>query len=145
MNSVNTIYSAVKKGGDLNMCRLVMYKNGQYIADIKYNYIENIAKQAEKCRNISKIILFGSSIEERCTDESDIDIAVFGSLSKSKYLRSKEFKKFQDELFMYDLNQDYDILYFCENDKSEDAIMNDINQGTEIYRSGTYDFDKESN
>ena len=116
MNSVNTIYSAVKKGGDLNMCRLVMYKNGQYIADIKYNYIENIAKQAEKCRNISKIILFGSSIEERCTDESDIDIAVFGSLSKSKYLRLKEFKMFQDELFMYDLNQ-----------------------GTEIYRSGRYD------
>ncbi|MBO5608967.1 MAG: hypothetical protein J5929_01145 [Eubacterium sp.] len=53
------------------MCRLVMYKNGQYIADIKYNYIENIAKQAEKCRNISKIILFGSSIEERCTYDFD--------------------------------------------------------------------------
>ncbi len=82
-------------------------------------------------------MLFGSSIEERCTEKSDIDIAVFGTQSKNKYLDSKEFKRFQDSLFLFDLNQDYDILYFSDDKQYQDAILNDINNGTEIYRSTT--------
>ena len=34
---------------------------------------------AERTSNICRIMLFGSSIEARCTDNSDIDIAVFGN------------------------------------------------------------------
>ena len=60
------------------MCNLVRYKNSKLVADIKLPYIIIISKQAEKAKNISRIMLFGSSIEERCTEESDIDIAVFG-------------------------------------------------------------------
>ena len=115
------------------MCKLVDF-NGKLVADIKLKHIENIIKQAEKCNNISRIMLFGSSIEERCNDKSDIDIAVFGNLSKAKYLGTGEFRLFQDEIFLYDMNQDYDILYFCEGKEYEDAIMADINNGTEIYR-----------
>ncbi len=116
------------------MCKLVKYGNGNLIADIKVKYVENIVKQAKKSKNIMRIMLFGSSIEERCSELSDIDIAVFGTMSKAKYLKSSEYKKFQDCLFLYDLEQDYDILYFCEGQEYKDAIMNDIVQGAEIYR-----------
>ena len=107
------------------MCKMIHFKDGKYIADIKHKYILNIVKQAELCENICRIMLFGSSLEERCTDESDIDIAVFGKQSKNKYLQSKEFKSFQDQLFLYDLNQDYDILYF-DSTKKLDNLMEDL-------------------
>ena len=90
--------------------------------------------QAQKAKNITKIILFGSSIEKRCTENSDIDIAVFGSLQKSKYIDSKEFRAFKSGLFSFDWDQDYDVLYFRDNTEYQDAIMDDINNGVEIYR-----------
>ncbi len=117
------------------MSKMVVLNKGIKVADLKLHYIENIIRQAEKCKNILRIILFGSSIEERCTDRSDIDIAVFGKMKKTKYLDSKEFKSFQDGVFMYDFDQDYDILYFQEDRKNHDLILDDINKGIEIYRS----------
>ena len=116
------------------MCRLVSIGNGQFVADIKHKHIKNIAKLAGECKNISRIVLFGSSLEERCTEKSDIDIAVFGKKKKNRFLDSKEFRLFQDKIFMFDMNQDYDILYFCDDQEYNDAIMTDIKQGAEIYR-----------
>lgn len=116
------------------MCNLVSIGNGKSVADIKQKHILNIRKQAVECKNISRIMLFGSSLEERCTEKSDIDIAVFGKMKKSKYLDSKEFRSFQDRIFLFDLNQDYDILYFCDDQEYSDAIMADINHGAEIFR-----------
>ncbi len=49
-------------------------------------------------------------------------------------MRSKEFKTFQDSVFLYDLDQDYDILYFCEKSDNKAGILKDINKGIEIYR-----------
>ena len=118
------------------MCRLIPFRDGKYVADIKLGHIENIAKQAEKCKNINRIMLFGSSIDERCTEKSDIDIAIFGDMAKARYLGTLEFRKFQDQLFLYDLDQDYDILYFREGQHYQDAIMDDIGKGAEIYRRG---------
>ncbi len=115
------------------MCRMVPYKNGRSVADIKLRHIDNISAQAEKCRNITRIILFGSSLETRCTDRSDIDIAVFGDQAKGKYLQSKEFREFHRQLFLFDMNQDYDILYFTNGKTHTDRIMNDIAEGIEIY------------
>ena len=117
------------------MCRLVKVNNN-YVADIKKKYILNIAEQAKQCANIHRIVLFGSALEERCTDRSDIDIAVFGKKSQSEYRRSKEFKNFQRQLFSFegDFSQDYDILYFCEGKPTDDPILANINQGAEIYR-----------
>lgn len=118
------------------MCKLIEYDNGSFVADIKHKYIVNIANQAKKCSNISRVVLFGSALETRCTEKSDIDIAVFGEESEAKYLRSKEFKNFQRQLFSFEdsFSQDYDILYFREDKPSNSVIMNDINKGTEIYR-----------
>ncbi|MBR4782002.1 MAG: nucleotidyltransferase domain-containing protein [Lachnospiraceae bacterium] len=116
------------------MCQLISIGNGKAVANIKHRHIVNISEQARTCKNISRIMLFGSSLEERCTEKSDIDIAVFGKMKKGKYLDSKEFRKFMDQLFRFDLKQDYDILYFCDGQRYDDAIMADINRGAEIYR-----------
>ena len=58
------------------MCRLVKFGQGYQIAEIKLPYIENIVRRATKSPHIDRIVLFGSSLEERCTVDSDIDIAV---------------------------------------------------------------------
>ena len=58
-------------GGGL-MCALVELSDGKCVAEIKHKYIENIIKQAAKCKNIKRIMLFGSAFEERCQDSSDI-------------------------------------------------------------------------
>ena len=116
------------------MCRLVKYKGGRAVADIKMKYLDNIVEQAEKCEHVQRIMLFGSALEERCTDRSDIDIAVFGDQTKGKYLQSKEFMDFQGKVFQYGFEQDYDILYFQEGKKYDDQILVDINQGAEIFR-----------
>ena len=116
------------------MCKMVPLPDGRYVAGIKLRHIQNICAQAPKYPGIAKIVLFGSVLEERCTEESDIDIAVFGDMSKGKYLQSKEFREFRGHIFQYDLNQDYDVLYFETNKKYADRIMDDINKGIELYR-----------
>ena len=117
------------------MCKMVPLENGSLVADIKYKHIQNISKEASKCRNISRVILFGSSTEERCTNRSDIDIAVFGKQAKTKYLRSREYMKFRHNIFQYDMDQEYDILYFEDGKRNNDQIMKEIDKGIEIYRS----------
>jgi len=115
------------------MCKMVRYEKGKYVADIKLPHIRNISVQAEKAKGISRIVLFGSSTEERCSPESDIDIAVFGEKTRS-YIDSKEFKAFKKGLFSFDWDQDYDVLYFKENTNCSAEIMKDIQNGVEIYR-----------
>ena len=116
------------------MCKLVQLNEDKYVADIKLHHIQNIVVQAKKAKNIERIILFGSSVEERCTKLSDIDIAVFGTKAKGKYLDSREFVAFHDGLYQFDWEQDYDVLYFQEGTHREDSIMADISHGVEIYR-----------
>jgi len=116
------------------LCRMVSYDGKTDVAEIKLPHIKNVVDQASRANNISRIMLFGSALEERCTDRSDIDLAVFGSLPKAQYLRSKEFREFQDRVFLFDLGQDYDILYFSDKKKNTDSILRDISRGAEIYR-----------
>lgn len=116
------------------MCKLALFEQGKYVADIKLKHIRNIIEQAKKAKNIDRIMLFGSSIDERCTKDSDIDIAVFGKKTKGSYIDSKEFNTFKSALFKFDWNQEYDVLYFSENSSKQVAIMDDINQGVEIFR-----------
>lgn len=116
------------------MCKMVPFKNGGLVADIKYDQIVNISQEAQKCKNINRVMLFGSSLEERCTERSDIDIAVFGKQTKGKYLLSREYKDFLHNVFKFDMDQDYDILYFEEGKKHNDRIMIDINNGIELFR-----------
>ena len=71
------------------MCRVVPMQIGDrqiMVADIKQKYIQNIIDAVQKCDLIDRIVLFGSSIEERCRESSDMDIAVFGNQSPSRAL-----------------------------------------------------------
>ena len=118
------------------MCGLIDWNSKGFVADLKHKYVRNIAESAKDCKNISRIVLFGSATQTRCTERSDIDIAVFGDKPQHEYLRSEEFKRFQRRLFAFenDYKQDYDILYFREHGRNDSAIMADIASGTEIYR-----------
>lgn len=104
------------------------------VADIKKKYILNIVDAASKCDIIDTVILFGSSIEERCTEDSDIDIAVFGKQNPSRALSSKKYERFARQLYAYDdHNQGYDILYFKQGTKANSPIMENILRGEVIY------------
>ncbi len=114
----------------------LMNVNGRQIkvADIKQKYINNIVDAAKKCDLIWSVVLFGSSIQERCSENSDIDIAVFGTQNPSKVLTSKKYERFARQLYSFDShNQAYDILYFKHGTKSNTPIMHEIQNGEVIY------------
>ncbi len=126
--------------GDELMCKLVsMTANGKEIkvADIKKDYIQNIIDAAQLCPRIDKIMLFGSALEERCTEHSDIDIAVFGKLPRGRMYALKGYQKFISSLFKYTVPnkdfQDYDILYFNSNKLTECHILGDILNGEVLF------------
>ncbi len=121
------------------MCKLVAIKSNygteSMVADIKKDFILNIIDKAPLCKYIEKIVLFGSSIEERCTDNSDIDIAVFGEKTPGKVLTSPSYRKFAGEVYKFnDYSQDYDILYFKNGSKG--GILDSISKGAVIYKRG---------
>ena len=119
---------------ETEMSGLKKFGDAGYVAEIKYDHIMNIVRQAEKCPNITRIMLFGSSTEERCSERSDIDIAVFGKKQRGRYILSGEFSNFQKSIYLYDLRQDYDVLYYVEGKHYDDAVIGNINKGIEIYR-----------
>lgn len=107
------------------------------VADIKHGAIENIIKMAEACDKIDYIYLFGSSLENRCTEESDIDLAIVSSVTRSRLFRLKSYDTFVCGLYKYDKEQEYDILQFNSVDKilnSAEFVCSDIaEKGKLIY------------
>lgn len=124
------------------MCKLITIKsnNGKNIkvADIKADIIKQIILLAHGCSQIEYIYLFGSSIEERCTDASDIDIAIVSNISRAKLFHSKDYDEFTNKLYNIDNNQDYDILQFNSLDtikNSDDFVCRDIiSRGKLLYQ-----------
>lgn len=118
------------------MCRVIETKIDDRtirVADIKEKYIRNIVESAKACDYIDRVVLFGSGITEHCTEESDIDLAVFGNQPETKCLRSKSYIRFANALSKNDRYQRYDILYFKTGTKNDSVIMNDINNGEVLY------------
>lgn len=119
------------------MCNLVSMVSGTgetiQVADIKVKYIENIIRSAPLCKYIKKIVLFGSSIREDCTEYSDIDIAVFGNAYPSRVLLSASYRKFHESLYDFDISQNYDVLYFKSSSPNNFRIMEDIKKGAILY------------
>lgn len=126
------------------MCKLVKMQTNFGacidVADIKKNFIENIIVSASQCKQISEIMLFGSSLEERCTKESDIDLVIISKSSVNSLSRLKSYDKFMKSIYEYDMNQEYDRLYFksmkeIEEKSEEIEICNElIRKGKVIYR-----------
>lgn len=132
----------MRKG--INLCKLISIQTNHNtlveIADIKKKYIENIIDKAPICNKISAIILFGSSLEERCTEKSDIDIAIISDYTIGKLCKIKSFNIFTETIYKIDMSQDYDILYFksleeVQQNKNNIPICNELTQkGKIIYR-----------
>ena len=105
-----------------------------HVADVKQKYMANIVDAARKCDYIDKVILFGSACGQLCTEESDIDLAVFGNQTKYKCLLSRKYRDFLEQIYTFDNhNQAYDFLYFKTGDNNESNIMNDIERGEVLY------------
>lgn len=60
------------------MCKLVPFKTqpGEIVmvADIKVEKLNRYLEILPRLSSIVKVILFGSTLEERCTSDSDIDL-----------------------------------------------------------------------
>lgn len=105
-----------------------------HVADIKQKYMQNIADAAQECDYIDRIILFGSCTREDCKEDSDIDIAVFGSVTKGKCLTSKKYERFLKQVYSFDdFSQSYDVLYFKTDSTKNSLIMENISNGEVLY------------
>lgn len=105
-----------------------------HMADIKQKYVANIIDAASKCDYIDKIILFGSALEERCRENSDIDLAVFGNQPEGKCLTSAKYRRFARQISSFDgFSQNYDLLYFKTGKQYKGMIMTHIMEGETLY------------
>ena len=93
---------------------------------------------ARECSKIEEVILFGSSLEERCNEQSDIDIAVISNVTRAKLFHNKAYHEFIRKIYLYKIGQDYDVLQFnsvSDIDGSKDMVCFDIKHtGKTIYR-----------
>lgn len=114
------------------MCKLVKIRNslGEEIevAEMKADTIIQIIKIAKICDKIDYIYLFGSSVEERCTDESDIDLAIISNVTASKLYSRSSYRKFKERLYAIDRDQEYDRLQFnslkaIRNSKPDEKVF----------------------
>ncbi len=119
------------------MCRVLPMNIGSRqicVAEIKQKYIPNIIDAASRCDLIDRVVLFGSSLQERCRETSDMDIAVFGRQPRSRVLASRKYERFVRQLSAFDdYAQAYDILYFRSGTDDSSPILNEIRRGEELY------------
>ena len=125
------------------MCKLVAIDTNintkVKVSEYKQNQIMCIIKLAASCEEIEQIILFGSSLEEKCTERSDIDFVVISKHPVSVLSKKKSFREFLEHLYMNDdFESEYDILYFKSVEEisknKEDRICAEINEkGKVIY------------
>lgn len=127
------------------MCKLVPIKTNYgeevLVADIKKDFIEKIIRSAENCPIIDKIMLFGSSITNRCKEGSDVDFAVFSTMSENDWLLDERGDFFIDALYADDIEnnlsfQDIDMIYVDSNIRSNSLLSKEIDNGIKIYERG---------
>ena len=128
------------------MCKLVDVKTNYgeevKVADIKRDEIKNIIDAASLCKNIDMLILYGSSLEHRCNKHSDIDIVVISKYPISKLCKLKSFHDFTTYVYKYNMEQDYDFLYYKSYDEinrnaETEMISSEIlNKGKIIFKAG---------
>ncbi len=127
------------------MCKLVNVKTNYgeevKVAEIKRDEIKNIIDAASLCKNIDMLILYGSSLEDRCDKHSDIDIVIISKYPISKLCKLKSFHDFTTYVYKYNMDQDYDFLYYKSYDEinrnAESEIISSeiINKGKIIFKA----------
>ena len=108
------------------------------VSSLKIDTIKKISRIASMCDNILAIIVFGSSVEDRCRDTSDIDMAIISDIPTSRLFMKKQFKQFTQRLYSIDTQQEYDFLYFngleAVSNRKEAVCRDIVNKGVYIYR-----------
>lgn len=103
------------------MCKLIKvntnYDSSVMVADYKAEIIRHIISTAKKCPDIDAIMLFGSVLEERCKEKSDIDIVIISKKTVNALSDIKSFNEFMKDLYLLDFAQEYDFLYFKSIDE----------------------------
>ena len=103
------------------MCKLIKvntnYDSSVMVADYKADIIRFIIDSAKNCPDIDAIMLFGSVLEERCKEKSDIDIVIISKKTVNALSNKKSFNEFIKELYLLDFSQEYDFLYFKSIDE----------------------------
>lgn len=127
------------------MCKLVNVKTNYgeevKVAEIKRDEIKNIIDAASLCKNIDMLILYGSSLEDRCDKHSDIDIVIISKYPISKLCKLKSFHDFTTYVYKYNMDQDYDFLYYKSYDEinrnaeSEMISSEILNKGKIIFKA----------
>lgn len=126
------------------MCNLVElhtnFNTSVMVAENKADTIMFIIENASKCPKIDAILLFGSALAENCKEVSDIDLAIISNNSLGSLCRTKSFNSFMEGLYLRNMSQDYDCLYFKSLDeiaahKDKAPIYNELlDKGKVIYK-----------
>ena len=120
------------------MCEMTNIKTAygvNQVASHKKDCVSNIINSAHSNDIISKIVLFGSVTRKDCRIQSDIDLAIFGTYSRSKMLKSKQYREFLAKIRHFNKKQSYDILYFESEQypKVQSSIREEIDKGIVLY------------
>lgn len=112
-----------------------------YISELKKDYINNIIYEASLCKYIDSVILFGSSLEEICTEDSDVDYVIITKKSVTALTGIKEYEKFKTNTWLFNIKQDYDCLDYRSIEtikKSKSDVCKEIEaKGKVIYTRST--------
>lgn len=102
------------------------FANCQYIHPLKQRALAETVRAAALNPNVWGLAVFGSTLTERCWDESDIDLVIWD----------------KTHTFKPPANDDYDLFYADEINESY-AIYDDVaNRGVVIYaRDNAGDFE----
>ena len=103
------------------MCKLIKintnFNSSVMVADYKAKIIRHIIDTAKNCHDIDAIMLFGSVLDMRCKEKSDIDIVIISKKSVNALGNRKSFNEFIKNLYLMDFSQEYDFLYFKSIDE----------------------------
>lgn len=126
------------------MCKIVTIQSitdeSIRVADIKKHYVQNIIFNAPKCKSIDAIILFGSALEERCTENYDINNVIISKYTLTKLCSIKSYSDFMRSIYELNISKEYDKLYFnsfteIEQKENEALICKELlAKGKTIYR-----------
>lgn len=90
------------------------------VSEYKRQQIEEIISKASDCAIIDQIILFGSSLNSDCKENSDIDVVIISKASVSKLSQNKRYRAYWERIYKLDSFQtEYDVLYFTSYEDIE--------------------------
>lgn len=127
------------------MCRMVnvVTNTGEQVlvSEYKKSQIEEMIQKAADCAAIDEIILFGSSVNMSCEENSDIDVVIISREPVSRLSQNKRYQAYWERIYQMDhFKTEYDVLYFTSyqdilNKKDKVPICKEIiEKGKTIYQ-----------